>query len=124
MTLRKSISILFYIAIPVGLYFGVSFLMRYAEFVPPCFIFTVSHLLCPSCGGTRSLMALMRGDIGASLRYNAAVIFIAVLALLFYIEGFIFLAFKRKIKLAPRSNWFLFGVIGVFFFYFVIRNLV
>lgn len=35
-----------------------------------CIFKAVTHLPCPSCGTTRALVVMMRGDIGASLLIN------------------------------------------------------
>ena len=35
-----------------------------------CLFKEVTHLPCPSCGATRALMVLMKGDVGGSLLIN------------------------------------------------------
>ncbi len=36
----------------------------------PCMFKNVTGIPCPSCGSTRSVLALMEGDVGAALRLN------------------------------------------------------
>jgi hypothetical protein len=43
---------------------------RYA-FYPVCPVYRYLHLLCPGCGTTRALAALLHGDLGEALRLNA-----------------------------------------------------
>ena len=38
--------------------------------VPPSLLTGLTGLPCPTTGGTRSLMALLRGDVAASLYFN------------------------------------------------------
>lgn len=49
----------------------------------PCPFLTFTGLNCPFCGATRMFMALIGGDVGAALRYNApALVVTAALGLL------------------------------------------
>ena len=43
---------------------------RYS-FYPQCPIYSSLHLLCPGCGTTRALAALLRGHLREALRLNA-----------------------------------------------------
>ena len=36
----------------------------------PCVFHLITGLDCPGCGGTRMLLALLRGDLAAAWRYN------------------------------------------------------
>lgn len=36
----------------------------------PCVFHQLTHLYCPGCGATRSVWALVRGDIGLAVRQN------------------------------------------------------
>jgi hypothetical protein len=41
------------------------------SFYPQCPIYDSLHLLCPGCGTTRALAALLRGHVKEALRFNA-----------------------------------------------------
>ena len=43
-----------------------------------CLFKTVTHLPCPSCGTTRALVMLMKGDIGGSIAFNPLGILLAL----------------------------------------------
>ena len=45
--------------------------------LPVCRIYTDLHLYCPACGCTRAFIALLRGDLLRSLRYNPGVLYFA-----------------------------------------------
>jgi hypothetical protein len=40
------------------------------SFYPRCPVYLATHWLCPGCGSTRALHALLHGDLGAALHYN------------------------------------------------------
>lgn len=40
-------------------------------FYPRCLIYTTTHWLCPGCGSTRALHALLHLDARSALHYNA-----------------------------------------------------
>jgi len=41
------------------------------SFYPRCPVFVITHRLCPGCGSTRALHALMHLDVQTALHYNA-----------------------------------------------------
>ena len=54
---------------------------------------------CIVCGGTRATVSLLRGDVGAALRYNAVVVLLAAAALLHL--GWAVVA-SRRLAVLPR----------------------
>ncbi|MCL2225566.1 MAG: DUF2752 domain-containing protein [Defluviitaleaceae bacterium] len=91
--------------------------------MPPCRLYYSWGLMCPGCGGTRSVNALVRGDIFTSFRLNPIVIFFGVLGTAFYTE-LIFSIFDKKIKIVPRSMVFLWVMIGLFSIFYVVRHFI
>ncbi len=47
--------------------------------LPPCFFHQITGLPCPTCGGTRAVLALLSGDVSGALHANPLVT--AILAL-------------------------------------------
>ena len=89
--------------------------------LPSCPFHRLTGLYCPGCGNTRSVLALMDGDLLLSLRYNISPLLILTLLALLYAEWG-FRLFARPKRLLPRSArfWILFGVaVGG---YLIIRN--
>ena len=39
-------------------------------FYPPCVFNLLTGMLCPGCGGTRALHALLHGDVAAAFAFN------------------------------------------------------
>ena len=52
-----------------------------SAFYPRCPIYAALHLECPGCGGTRAIAALLHGNLGEALRFNALIVLLAPLAL-------------------------------------------
>ncbi len=52
-------------------------------FYPRCPIYTVLHLQCPGCGGTRALAALLHCHINEALHHNALVTLLLPIAFLY-----------------------------------------
>jgi hypothetical protein len=80
-------------------------------------------LYCPACGSTRSANALLSGDILAALRHNLTVPFLVLLAAAFFME-LIFRVFGKKVVIVPRKYMFLYGCIGFFLGYYIVRNII
>jgi len=89
--------------------------------ISPCTLYTNFGFLCPACGNTRSVIALLHGDILGSLRYNLVIVFICLILLGLYTER-VAAIFNKKIKIVPRSSIFIFGSVAFFLIYFVVRN--
>lgn len=79
------------IAIPL-IYMGIFIPSKH---MPPCLFHSLTGLSCPGCGCTRSVLALMRGDILESLRMNPFIIYF----LIFYIP------FMISQTVARLLNW-------------------
>ncbi len=54
-----------------------------SKYLPDC-IFLKHGILCPSCGGTRCIYSLVKGDITGALKYNF-MIFLAVIYIILII---------------------------------------
>lgn len=87
-----------------------------------CAFLQMTGLYCMGCGVTRSLQALWRWDIAASLLYNPMVLLSAVLFLLY--EAALVVGLVRG---TPRPSyirpWMAFTYLGVWVGYALLRNL-
>lgn len=98
-------------------------LLGIASSLPPCSFRVVTGYHCPGCGNTRSVKALLHGDILLSLRNNPIILFGCLMGILFYLEqlaGF----FGKEIKLVPRKKFVWGTIAAVFVIFYVVRNFI
>lgn len=91
--------------------------------LPNCPALSWFDIYCPACGNTRSTIALFRGDIFTSLRYNIVPLLLVVLLLASYIELATY-SFGRHIRLLPKKLSFYIVLIILLMAYFIIRNFI
>lgn len=122
---KKQIYRIWVVVLPVIAILGFIFLKIFAEELVshfrPCIYYEVLGIQCFGCGNTRSVMALLRGDIISSLKYNITPVLLSTLAILLYAE-LVTMAFGTHKRILPRKGlfWIIFGI--VLMGYFVGRN--
>ncbi|MDF2905909.1 MAG: hypothetical protein K0R34_1230 [Herbinix sp.] len=97
-------------------------ILALTKYIPTCFLYSRLHLYCPACGNTRSVSALLHGDVIASLHYNITPGLVLLLGIIAYIE-LIATRFGRPIKLLPRKLWFYLVLITLLVIYYIARNI-
>ena len=98
-------------------------LISMTSFFPPCFVYSLFHLYCPACGNTRSVIALLQGDLLASLHYNIVPFIILLLSLAAYGE-LVAYSFGKPVRLLPRKLRFYIILILLVYGYLFLRNLI
>ena len=90
--------------------------------VSRCWVWEHWHIYCPGCGGTRALMALARGQVGAALWYHLPLVVTLALAAAYLISQTVW-------RLRGRRGWALHydgrwpaSLVGLFLVGCVIRN--
>ena len=92
-----------------------------AHILPECIVHKYTGLWCTGCGNTRSVIALLHGQIWRSLRCNPLMPFLALLAFLFYAETVAGI-WNDKVKLLTRRKWVWYTVVALFLAFYIIRN--
>ena len=69
------------------------------DFYPRCPIFRYLHVVCPGCGATRALAALLQGRVADALHYNALVVFLLPLLVAYFVNAYI------SILRGQRFSW-------------------
>ena len=103
--------------------FRESFLSLVLPYLPSCYFYNLFHIYCPSCGNTRSVISLLRGDVLSSLRYNIVPLILFLLILLSYVELASY-SFGKQVRLLPRKLSFYLILIAILIFYWIFRNFV
>ena len=122
--MKKVVKITIAAAAPAAallIYIFKDLILSLSKYLPECWILKLTGFYCPGCGNTRSVRALLRGDIIASLRSNIAIPLILVLLFLLYIE-FLFDICGKKVRLLPRKLSFWMVLLFVMFVYYAVRN--
>ncbi len=88
---------------------------------PDCFILHNFGVLCPSCGNTRSVQALLSGDFVTSFHSNPIIIVIVLVVLTLYAEGVLYI-FGKRVRILPRSKWLLVLLAVIYAVFLVARN--
>jgi len=113
-------------AVPVAIFTALLLyapILAFAQLFGDCRLYTLTGILCPTCGCTRATTALAtRLDIVAALRFNLLVPFGVIVGIAAYAQNLLCVLGKR-VRLVPRSwvFWTITG--GIFVVYFVLRNI-
>jgi len=99
------------------------FIIFSMQFFGTCSLYESYGLYCPACGFTRGSVALYKGNVLLSLKFNALVVFSCLTAVMAYIE-FNLKILDINVKLIPRSKIFWFTVLGFFIVYLLTRNFI
>ena len=94
------------------------------KLMPECIINKHFHILCPSCGGTRSVISFLKGNLIESFKYHQ-IFFLTIIYLFIVNIIFIINAFRKEEilkKLYPTIRfWIIFIIIILVFTVF--RNI-
>lgn len=119
--LTKTIVILLPFILLPAIYFVAKLLSNYTYLFPPCVSFTLFHFHCPGCGLTRSVLALLNGDILLSIRQNFLPVFAIFICAWLYIE-LVFFVFNKKPPFTLLKTKYLWAFLIILLLYTVLRN--
>ncbi len=76
---------------------------------------------CPGCGGTRAIMALLKGKILTSIYYHALVPYSVVIYGVFFVTQTLQRLTKGKIKGVKFHNWYLWVVLVILIVQYIMK---
>ena len=88
-----------------------------------CWFYSKYHLYCPGCGCTRSLVALVRGDLLHALYYNPAVPFAVVLIMVYLSSQTLWRLRKRQGCVVHYGGWWFPALFAILAGNCVLRNM-
>ena len=92
--------------------------------VPPCMLHQLTGLYCPGCGGTRAVMALIKGRCLSSFFYHPVVLYSFLLAAYFMITNSIQLVLRNKWNIGMKyKDRYLYLLVGLILGNWVIQNI-
>ncbi|MBQ9632746.1 MAG: DUF2752 domain-containing protein [Lachnospiraceae bacterium] len=94
-----------------------------ADYILYCPFYELTGHWCPGCAGTRSLTALLHGQLLLAIHENPAVPVLAVTGTLLYVERVLALLGRPR-RLVPRSMWSWGVLIACQLVWAVLRNFI
>lgn len=113
------------LAVPLIIVSAVVFrnsLLALKDYLPACLIYETTGWLCPACGNTRSVIALLNGNIIDSIGYNIMPVLLCVIGIVLYIE-LVTWCLGKHVAVFPRNNKFVVGLALIVCLYYVARNI-
>lgn len=96
------------------------------DVLPDCYIAQMG-LPCPSCGGTRAVAALCRGDVVTAWGFHPAVVlvvlYVIVLLVVLHLEVLFRLAWARFLRVCMTDYRTIIGLAVAFVLFGILRNL-
>ena len=90
--------------------------------VSRCWVWEHWRVYCPGCGGTRALIALARGQLGAALRYHPPVVITLALAGAYLLSQTVWRLRGRRGWVLHYRPWWPAVIVGLFLANCLVRN--
>ncbi len=92
-------------------------------FMHPCIFHQVTGFYCPGCGGTRAVLALVKGNMIQSFLYHPIVVYTAGLLIWYGISHVLEWITKGKLKIGMRfRNGYVYAGLFIVLINWLIRN--
>lgn len=92
-------------------------------FMRPCIFFQETGLYCPGCGGTRSVLSLLKGNIIQSFLYHPIVMFTVVMILWYVISHIVEWVSKGRLQTGLRfQNRYVYAGAAIVLINWLVRN--
>jgi len=91
--------------------------------LPPCLFHEYLGLYCPACGGTRSFLALLSGDILLSVYFHPIVLYAVCIIGIYLVLQTIDRLRGKEVYTMPFSIGFVYAGIGLLLCNWIFRNI-
>jgi hypothetical protein len=93
------------------------------SFYPQCPVYQSLHLLCPGCGATRALAALLRGHIIEAVRFNALATLMAPVLIAYATRTYVRYLKRDALHLPQLPAIAVYSALAVAAAFTIVRNL-
>ena len=94
------------------------------QWMPSCWIYQTTGILCPACGGTRCVVELVRGNWCQAFFYHKIFFILIIYVLIINIAYIINLNREKKVAMwVYPKYWYMFIFVILLIAYTIIRNL-
>jgi hypothetical protein len=94
-----------------------------SAFYPRCPIYSSLHLLCPGCGATRALAALLHGQIIEAMHHNALLTILFPIAMVYGLLGYQNFLRRRQVYWPRVSPAAIYSALVLATLFTIFRNL-
>lgn len=88
-----------------------------------CWVHKMTGLFCPGCGGTRSVLALFRGDIIHSFVYHPLVLYVVSIYAIYMIRGGVAILSRERYHFMKLRICYVYIGIAIILIQFFIKNI-
>ena len=81
-------------------------------------------MICPACGTTRAVLAMLHGHILTALYYHVATVYLACICIIYLVGNTIRLATNGRTPLESFRLWFVYVWLGIFVVSYVVKLVV
>ena len=121
--LKRTVITFLPVLIVITVFFLRDYIFKLSFLLPPCPFYEKTGLLCPGCGNTRAVRALLTLHPLSALKYNASIPVLSVFAILLYAQ-YVVSAWVKPVRLVPKSYSFYITLGAVFIVYCIARNFI
>lgn len=89
----------------------------------PCMIYKTTGLVCPGCGVTRMIFAILQGDIKQAFHYNPALFILSPLLAIILIYQSVQYIRMGQIRISNKLNIFLIVIVLFLIIFGILRNI-
>lgn len=90
--------------------------------LPGCVFYRLFYVYCPGCGGTRALLALLRGDLITSVCYHPVVLYGAVVFGWFLLSHLLERLHVPGVHGARYHDWYFYVALALLALNCIVRN--
>lgn len=100
------------------------FLVKYlpdSSWLTGCQVKKLTGFICPGCGTTRAVLAMLRGDFGKALYYHAATVYLTCVCAVYFVSQSIRLATKGRTRAMHFHVAYVYVWLAVYVIQYVVK---